>query len=185
MTNKAAELMGILNFDLVTFGPNKGKMQITAKPTADSKRAYNELARGMWKSEVQEIKASLTAEHDAKVAAADAKRAKIDAIEGLNELRKAINDIDRYHRAFDRMMEDENNDGVRPPKRPTMNVEELKAKYPRAAAYLKAEKFATGAHYVKANAGSKALDKIINGEDYTAAIAEMEAEWSEYCANQL
>ena len=37
----------------------------------------------------------------------------------------------------------------------------------------------------KSEAGQKALDAIINGDDYNAAIVTMEAEWSEYCTKHL
>lgn len=177
---KIEELLANLNFSLVPYGPNTGKMQITPKPTAEGKRLYNEITRGMWKAEIAEIKANLIAERDAERAAAAAKQAKIDAIEGLKEIHDALEAQADYYRAFDRMMEDENNDGVCPPKRPTGNIAELKAKYPRAAAYIAAEKYSNASNYAKAIAGDKALEKIINGEDYVAALAAMEKEWSDH-----
>ena len=57
----------------------------------------------------------------------------------------------------------------------------LQAKYPRAAAYLKAREWGCAAHYVKAKAGRDAEERIINGEDHATVIAEMEKSWDAYC----
>ena len=59
------------------------------------------------------------------------------------------------------------------------------AKYPRAKAYLEASAYANAEHYVKAAAGGKALEAIINGEDYAEAIAVMEADWSKYTQGHM
>ena len=60
-------------------------------------------------------------------------------------------------------------------------IDALKAKYPRAAAYLKAREWGCAAHYVKAKAGRDAEERIINGEDHATVIAEMEKSWDAYC----
>lgn len=181
MTDKAMEIMKHCNFSLLTYGPNAGKMSVKPKNTADGKRIVKELKAGMWKAEVEEIRLHLQNEEEAKQAAANARQEKIDAIEGLREIHDAKEAWSRYHDAFNRMMEDQDNDGACPPTRPTVSVEELNAKYPRAAAYIKAENYSCAANYAKSSAGRKALEKIINGEDYAQAIADMEAEWSAYC----
>lgn len=175
------DIMNACNFTLVTYGPHAGKVKITAKPSAEGKRVYDEIARGRWKAEVAEIKARLIAEHDSKVKAAAERKAKIDAIDGLAEIYAAINDEIRYRREFNAMMDDEGNDGARPPKRPAANVADLEAKYPCAAAYIKAEDYSLSGNHAKSSAGQKALEKIINGDDYAAVLDEMESEWSAYC----
>lgn len=177
MTSKAQEIMRLCSCTLITYGPNTGKMQIVPE-TPEGKKICDEIGKGMWREEAQEIKAHLIAERDAKAAAAAAREAKIDAIEGLKEIKSAIYDRQRYHREFNAMMDDEFNDGACPPKLPKADVDELMAKYPRATAYIKAENYSYAAHDVKSNAGKKALEKIINGEDYEKAIADMETEWT-------
>jgi hypothetical protein len=177
MTEKALEIMQNCNCKLILFGPNEGKMMISAH-TASGKTICSEIKEGLWREEAQEIKAYLTAERNAQLVEEAAIQAKIDAIEGLKEIKSAIYDRQRYHREFNAMMDDEFNDGAFPPKPPKADVDELMAKYPRATAYIKAEKYSYAAHDVKSKAGKKALEKIINGEDYEKAIADMETEWT-------
>ena len=104
---------------------------------------------------------------------------------GLQELRDAIADGERYARQFERMMSDESNDGARPPKAAQGDVKSLKEQYPQAAAFLKAENWSCAANHAKATAGDKARDMILNGEDYVQAIANMESEWSAHCAEHI
>lgn len=65
--------------------------------------------------------------------------------------------------------------------KPSIETAELKKQYPIAAAYLKAESWASSNHWAKWAAGNRALEKIINGEDHEVVIAEMEKEWGNYC----
>ena len=102
------------------------------------------------------------------------RQSKIDAIEGLNELRSAIDEWDEYREEFSRAME--RGDGVFPAM-PKSDTKELRARYPRANAYLLAESFENAAHDQKSSAGRKALERIINGEDPETVIADMETEW--------
>jgi hypothetical protein len=69
--------------------------------------------------------------------------------------------------------------------KPDYDFDVMYAKYPRAAAYLKAEKFSYAANSAKSNAGKKALMKILDGKDYTTAIEEMEKEWTAYCEGHI
>jgi len=61
------------------------------------------------------------------------------AVPGITALKSAIDDEDDYRAGMTRMMEDEDNDGRRGPKRPTASVASLARQYPRAALYLRAE----------------------------------------------
>lgn len=126
-----------------------------------------------------EILAILKADKKAKDNACLARQNAIAAIEGLEGIRKALAAEHAYHKAFTRMMEDEFNDGVNPPARPSLSSDDLKKQYPRAAAYVKAENWTYASNYAKSAAGEKALERIINDEDYTIALTDMDAEWSE------
>ena len=108
----------------------------------------------------------------------------INAIEGLKEIEAAIDEHDKYHRDFNRRMENENlsSIGIATPK---SDIEALKTLYPRATAYLKALSFSNGANYARRSAGDKAVKRIVNGEDYTTVIADMESEWSASCAEHV
>lgn len=133
----------------------------------------------------EEITAILIAEKKAKEEAEkrayDERKAKIDAIEGLCEISTAIAELDAWQAKFERSFYGPNacgGLGVGP--RPTHDIDAMKAAYPRAAAYLMANDWSHADHDVKASAGKKALEKIINGDDYGAAIDEMRHEWDAY-----
>jgi hypothetical protein len=112
-------------------------------------------------------------------------------IEGLGDLYEAYyawaSAEDNYRDAFNKMMEDEHNDGARPPRKPSPELkaryDELVAKHPRAAFYLRAERQESGAHWAdntgKGAAGKKATSLLRGGaplEEAEAALAERR-EW--------
>lgn len=137
------------------------------------------------KARRQEILDYFAQEQAAAEAARKERQDKIDAIEGLRELETAIDAERRYNAAFNAMMSNEYNDGACPPAQPKASPAELKTKYPRAAAYLKAEAWTLASHYAKYGAGKRAKERIINGEDYAQVIADMEAEWSAHCKEHV
>ena len=108
-----------------------------------------------------------------------------EAVPGIDELNAAINAQMDYSRKFNSMMEDENNDGVFAPKAPESNVDELMNKYPVAAAYVQAEGWSHASHHVKSVCGRRAMARIVNGENHEIVIAEMDAEFTEYCQNAV
>lgn len=143
------------------------------------------VARG--KSMLAELKARkdeiidyLLAEEAAAKAAAEDRKAKIAAIEGLAELQAARDAEANYHYEVNRRFENEALSSMLPA-RPEVSASEVSAKYPRAAAYVKAEGWTHANNYAKNAAGRKALERIINGEDHEQVLAEMEAEWSAHC----
>lgn len=98
------------------------------------------------------------------------RRSQIAAIEGLSEIRAAIKDQYAY---FQAKMAFERGDLVDVPQYKPYEVENLKKKYPRAAAYLEAELWIYSQNPVKVRLASRALDKILDGEDPEAVIQEM------------
>jgi hypothetical protein len=136
------------------------------------------------KTKREEILKYLADKKAAEKAAAEAREAKINAIEGLKELKAAINEQDDYYHEINRRFENEALSSILPTQ-PTANIKELKEKYPRAAAYIKAENWKYANNYAKAAAGKKALERIINGENYEQALADMEAEWSAHCQEHM
>jgi hypothetical protein len=112
---------------------------------------------------------------------ADEEAALLKAVPGLRELEEAINAERDYAEDFDKMMDDEYNDGVNPPLKPLVKSSDLKKQYPVASAYLKAERYAESSDVEKYSAGKKAMKRIADGEDYKIVIAEMDKEWSGYC----
>ena len=122
-----------------------------------------------------EAVAYLKAKAAAEKAEREARRPE-NIIAGLSELRSAIDKIAAYDAAYNRAWE---NGDVRYPNAPDIDLDGLKAKYPRAAAYLKAEDWSCASHYAKAAAGSRACKRILAGEDYEKVIADMEREWED------
>ena len=167
MTPKAIDIMYMLN---TNYDPERDKLQLSPHPyMEESARLFAEIKAGRWAAELAEIKEHLRDEHARHLE----REAKINAIEGLDELRAAIADVSRYRREFAAMMDDEFNDGVFPPVLPPHDINALKAKYPRAAAYLAAECWSESANDSKAKYGAYAIDRLIDGDDPADVIGEM------------
>lgn len=109
--------------------------------------------------------------------------AKVAAIEGLAELNQLADAWENYERSFSDFIY-AGAEGTAPSK-PDRRYEDAAARYPRAVAYRNAINFSSAAHYVKAGAGRIAAERILGGEDYAAAIAEMEKSWSGYCTAHI
>ena len=98
-------------------------------------------------------------------------------VPGLDELRDAYYDVDAYIDKFNKMMEDENNDGCCPPKGIDIDiVEELEKKYPAAAAYIVAESYEGSSWFIKSAAGSRAAERIMAGEEHGIVMVDMQKE---------
>ena len=113
------------------------------------------------------------------------RESKINAIPGLREIKAAQEDMERWREEFTASFESEAGGGVGVRTKPKYDMAGLYAKYPRAKAYLEASDYANAEHYVKAGAGKKALEAIINGEDYEQAIKDMKTEWAEYTTEHM
>lgn len=134
-------------------------------------------------AEKREIIELLAEEETARKEAEELRRAKIDSIPGLNEIRAAMADLKAWQKEFNDSFSDCGGLGVR--SKPVYDFDELYATYPRAAAYLKAEQYGDADNYVKSAAGEKALEAIINGADPSDTIAAMESEWNAYCDKHI
>jgi hypothetical protein len=130
----------------------------------------------------REMIAALSAERDARADAADATRAATleVACPGLARLRAALDDADRYAEEFERMMEDEGNDGARPPRPRRGDPTALAAEYPRAAAFLRMESWSYSCNMSgKSGVGKRAMARLLAGEDHVAVLADADREWGE------
>jgi len=123
-------------------------------------------------------------ERDERNAYRQARRAKVAEIPGLAALRAAVAERNRYRDAMREMMEDEDNDGVNPPRQPTADFSQLIASFPRAWAYLRAEEMAAAANYSKSAEGRRALAEIVNGAG-PEALAAAEARWADTARNMV
>jgi len=95
-----------------------------------------------------------------------------NVIEGYTQLKAAYADVSRYARELE-----ESYESCIGPNPVVVTPETVAVKYPKAAAYVEAENYSRACNYDKANAGEKAMKRIIFGEDYQLVIAEMKAEW--------
>lgn len=125
-------------------------------------------------TEMQEIKAALLAEEAEERETAERRRNLRDAIPGLKELEAAKAEQASYREAFARAVD--SGDGIYPAK-PENDPADLSARYPMAAALLRAESYSCAANYRKAGAGRKAVERILDGEDWEKVISDMENEW--------
>lgn len=154
-----------------------GEERIQARP-----RSQEELNKyGEW---VKANKNVLIAEIKAIENEKAEREAKIQAIEGLEELKAAIAAKEQYEYERQKRWESESLSSILP-EPPKVDVEALKIKHPRAWAYIRAEGWANARHYAKAAAGRVALERIINGDDHDQVIADMEAEWNAYTEQHI
>lgn len=106
------------------------------------------------------------------------RRKRIEAIEGLVKLQTAITDWNTYNNAMSRYIERDCTGKA--PEKPTETVEELSKQYPRAAAYVKADRWSYSSHFYKASCGKRAKEAILNGNNFEEVIADMKSAWSKY-----
>lgn len=125
----------------------------------------------------------LMAEYNAEEAARQERQAKTNSIPGLAEMQAAYDDVEKWRAEFNKSFDDIGGFGVR--QKPQYDFKAMREQYPRAAAYLDAEEYCLSFHSAKSAAGEKALDAIINGEDYVAALERMRKEWRDYCEKNI
>lgn len=110
-------------------------------------------------------------------------RRKIESIEGLIQLESLISDWSKYNNDMSRFIERDCTG--KPPTKPEVTVEEMSEKYPRAAAYIKADRWSYSAHYYKSSCGTRAKEAILNGENYEDAISDMKSAWKKYTEEHI
>lgn len=98
-------------------------------------------------------------------------------IEGVKEIRRAIAAWDSYRIQRRDFME---GDGIYFPKRPEVDIYALQQQYPRAAAYLKAERWYNSSGFKKSDLGKEAMDRILAGEDHTKVLEDMQSAWAAF-----
>jgi hypothetical protein len=97
-------------------------------------------------------------------------------VPGLDILRKVRSEWETYNNKFEKFIDNDAMGNM--PVKPEVEYKEAAIQYPAASAYLKAEGYKYSGHYEKTAIGKKAMERIVNGENYEVVIAEMESEWS-------
>lgn len=98
-------------------------------------------------------------------------------IEGLAALRKALHDWDVYHYRSAKYLQGDIHELPVPP---TASIGHLKKLFPVAAAYVKADDWASSASFIKARLGRRACEQIAAGEDHDEALKKMEADYAAF-----
>ena len=138
----------------------------------DTERLKRDNAEAEIKASKEEIKVYIKEKKEQSKREYEERKRKISEIEGLDEIKKLITEWDRYNAAFRRMIE--RGTGYVEVSAPTTTVQEMREKYKRADAYLRAEAEAFKDNFELAEIGRKALERIMDGEDYEKVMADME-----------
>lgn len=134
-------------------------------------------------SHKDEIKALLFKRYDDEQRAREERKAKIAAIPGLKEIEDAIEDLTKWHEEFNRSFDERYGAGcgglgVRA--KPQYDLDAMRVQYPRAAAYLEMQDWSQKEFIEQAIIGKKALEKIINDDNWEQAVADAKKELDDY-----
>jgi len=111
---------------------------------------------------------------------------KIAAIEGLNEINAEKEKLTNWNKKFRESFEGEYAvGGLGVGKKPEYDFEAAYKKYPRAAAYLRAEEEELKTNYELSHIGSKAKERIINGDDPESVMQDMDKDIHEFTNRHL
>lgn len=124
--------------------------------------------------------AQARAEQEAAKARAE-REAKVQAIPGLAEIEHARADLAAWREEWEASFEGEGGGGIGVRPKPKYDLKSMYDQYPKAVAYINAREYSRSENIAKARAGEVAVQKILAGEDYNAAITEMKAAWTKYC----
>ena len=160
-------------------GEHAGNIYVRYGREAQRDNAVQEI-----KAKKPEILAYFAQRREAAKQAREEREAKIAAIEGLAELKAAYTDLIKWQREFEASFESEDGGGfgVRP--KPQYDIGGMLARYPQAAAYLKAEDEAHKSNYELSEIGKRALETVIAG-DWEKAMETMQAEIKAFTERHL
>lgn len=164
--------------------------KISISPTDDSKLRI--LVNPKDKAAIEEIKAkkaeiidTIKADQKARDDERNRRKANVESIPGLEELKKAIADWNEWNAAFYASFDGPEAVGGMGVGPKPMDPKELMVKdeYAQAVAYLEIKKQAMAANYKLSEIGRKALDRIEdNPADWETIYADMNKEIAEFTA---
>lgn len=169
----------IKKYSIRIVGGNLGADKSIAKHPEDVK---------MLKENKQAIINHIKSKEEAKKQEYLAYKASVEAIEGLAEIETAMYSWAEWNKKFRKSFDGEyavGGMGIESPVYTEDAINSLKAKYPRATAFLKAESWSNASHYYKSRLGEDAKHRIAAGEDYKKVISEIETKWEEYRAENI
>lgn len=175
---RAAELIDVVG---VGFAP--GRRDVIGLRVATD---MDEGAKEALAAEMRRLKPHIIAELERrereKAAAEEERRSRIAAIDGLEDIRRAMDERALWREELENAYESEGEpvDAVYA-REPKADIDAMLHEHPRAAAYLKAESYSMSEHYVKSRLGRDAMERIIEGDDCSAVVEKMDREWTDYC----
>lgn len=139
-------------------------------------------------SRKDEAKALLLRRYEDEQRAYEERQAKIAAIPGLKEIQHAIEDLTEWEKEFERSFDERYGAGcgglgVR--SHPNYDIKAMKAQYPRAAAYLEMFDWSQRDFIEQRIAGQKALEKIIDDDNWEQAVADAKKELDDYITEHI
>lgn len=162
------------------FDPQDGRIGMRNKGAVMRDSALTEIT-----ARKPEILAYFASEREKKAAFIAERERRIAEIEGLAEIEDAISALAKWECDFERSFEGDNAcGGMGVGQKPNVDIDALKAKYPRAAAYLKAEEKSLCSNYELAAIGKKALEEVIYG-DYQKAMDDMQKDIDAFVARHF
>lgn len=164
------------------YDPEKGMIYGDKIGVRNVKQMQKDGTLGEIKARKAEIIKYFEAERAEERRRYEERQQKIAAIEGLEQIKAAYEDLARWKCEFNKSFEGENavgGLGVR--QKPQYDIEGMRAQYPVADAFLKAEECANKNNYKLSKIGKDALEKIINDpENYAEHITEMEQKLKDF-----
>lgn len=149
----------------------------------NTKRLEKDNAKDEVLSRKDETKALLLKRYEDEQRAYEERQAKIAAIPGLKEIQDALEDLAEWHKEFDLSFDERygagiGGHGVRP--HPNYDIKAMEAQYPRAAAYLEMKDWSQKEFIEQRIIGKKALEKIINDDNWEQAVSDAKKELDDY-----
>lgn len=110
---------------------------------------------------------------------------KVASIEGLQEIQKASRELAEWEMKFQKSFDGEYAvGGLGVGKRPNHNIDEMLERYPRAAAYLKAKKYADKQNFELSKIGEKALHEVVYG-NFHKAMSDMDTDLKKFTEKHM
>jgi hypothetical protein len=175
----------IMKYDIVPESNDFGNTFTGRLAVRNPKLMKADNAESLIRENKPEILAYFEKEKAEREAKAREKEKRIEAIEGLKEIRSAMAEMEDWKRKFNGSFDGEYAvGGLGVGEYPAHDIKGMLERYPHAAAYLKAEEYSLKTNYELARIGEKALQEVIYG-DFQKAMNDMDADLKAFFEKHL